>query len=75
MSDGGKEDTHRAKEDVGNGKETRLFHIHVCVHCGSLYRREEYEGRPLTSGVFFCTRCGLEGPLNVEIREVTDTDM
>jgi len=28
-----------------------------------------YEGRALTSGVFYCPNCGREGPLNVEIRD------
>jgi len=46
-----------------------LNHFHVCVHCGSAFRREEYEGRALTSGVYLCPKCGLEGPLNVVIRE------
>jgi predicted RNA-binding Zn-ribbon protein involved in translation (DUF1610 family) len=46
-----------------------LNHFHECVHCGSAFRREEYEGRALTSGVYLCPKCGLEGPLNVVIRE------
>ena len=46
-----------------------LNHFHVCVHCGSAFRREEYEGRALTSGVYLCPKCGLEGPLNVVVRE------
>jgi len=49
-------------------------HFHVCVHCGSAFRREEYEGRALTSGVFPCLKCGLEGPLNVVIREVEERE-
>lgn len=28
-----------------------------------------FEGRALASGIFLCPKCGLEGPLNVEIRE------
>jgi len=46
-----------------------LLHFHVCIHCGSAFRREVFEGRSITSGVFLCPKCGLEGPLNVEIRE------
>ena len=49
--------------------EPDLNHFHVCVHCGSAFRREEYEGRALTSGVYLCPKCGLEGPLNVVVRE------
>ena len=50
-----------------------LLHFHVCVHCGSAFRREAFEGRALTSGIFSCPKCGLEGPLNVEIRESVET--
>lgn len=46
-----------------------LNHFHVCVHCGSALRREEYEGRALNSGIYLCPKCGMEGPLNVVIRE------
>src|SRR5580693_6157901 len=51
-----------------------LLHFHVCVHCGSAFRREAFEGRALTSGVFPCLKCGLEGPLNVEIRESVELE-
>jgi predicted RNA-binding Zn-ribbon protein involved in translation (DUF1610 family) len=47
-----------------------LLHFHVCIHCGVATRREEFEGRALTSGILLCPKCGIEGPLNVEIREV-----
>jgi hypothetical protein len=46
-----------------------LLHFHVCIHCGSAFRREEFEGRAVTSGILPCTKCGAEGPLNIEIRE------
>ncbi len=49
-----------------------LLHFHVCVHCGSAFRREEYIGRAITSGIYHCPKCGLDGPLNIEIREVED---
>ncbi len=49
-----------------------LLHFHVCVHCGGAFRREVFEGRALTSGIFLCPKCGLEGPLNVEIREAVE---
>jgi hypothetical protein len=51
-----------------------LLHFHVCKHCGVATRREEFEGRALTSGIFLCPKCGLEGPLNVEIREVQESE-
>ncbi len=49
-----------------------LHHFHVCVHCGSAFRREEYVGRAITSGIYHCPKCSLDGPLNIEIREVED---
>jgi hypothetical protein len=52
-----------------NKPPSLLLHFHVCVHCGSAFRREAFEGRALTSGIFPCPKCGLEGPLNVEIRQ------
>ena len=52
-------------------RQTRqpLLHFHICLYCGSAFRREEIEGRAITSGIFPCTKCGVEGPLNIEIRE------
>jgi hypothetical protein len=47
--------------------------FHVCIRCGDAFRREVFEGRSLTSGVFAYPRCGAEGPLNIEIREVSDS--
>jgi hypothetical protein len=35
-----------------------------------VFRREEVEGRPHTTGLFLCPRCGVEGPLNIEILEI-----
>lgn len=50
-----------------------LEHVHMCVHCGSIFRREEYESRALTSGIYLCPKCGHEGPLNVVIHEVEES--
>lgn len=50
-------------------KNPELHHFHVCIHCGSAFRREEYDGQALISGVYLCPKCGMEGPLNVVIRE------
>lgn len=47
-----------------------LLHVHVCIHCGNSFRREEVEGRVHTTGLFLCPKCEVEGPLNIEIHEV-----
>lgn len=57
------------KPELANPPES-LIHVHVCVHCGSAFRREEVEGRVHTTGLFICPKCGKEGPLNVEIHEI-----
>ncbi len=54
-------DTHKPR--------TLLIHVHVCLHCGKAFRREEVEGRALTTGLYVCISCGREGPLNIKIRE------
>lgn len=53
-----------------NQHKRELSHFHECVHCGGVFRREEYESRALTSGVYLCPKCGLESPLNIVVREV-----
>jgi len=56
-------------------KRVQLMHVHVCPHCGYLLRREEVDGRQVASGMFHCPKCDLDGPLNMEIRDVTDVDV
>ena len=58
---------HEMKES-----KSSLLHLHVCLHCARVFRREEVEGRVHTTGLFVCSKCGKEGPLNIEIREVED---
>lgn len=57
-------------------KDTKrpLLHFHVCIHCEGAFRREEVEGRVHTTGLFLCPKCGTEGPLNVQIREIDNTE-
>lgn len=58
---------------LGPGESRDPFiHVHVCVHCGGASRREEFEDRAQTTGIYLCSKCGKEGPLNIEIR-ATDT--
>ncbi len=48
-----------------------FVHVHVCVHCGGVFRREEFEDRAHTTGIYPCFDCGIEGPLNIEIHAVS----
>lgn len=57
-----------------NLSQPRFEHFHVCIHCGCTFRREEFSGRAITSGIYTCPKCGLDGPLNVEVREVEALD-
>jgi len=51
-----------------------LLHVHVCLHCNSAFRREAVEGRVHTTGLFICPKCGKEGHLNIEIREIDSSE-
>jgi hypothetical protein len=57
-------------EHNSNAPQSPLLHVHVCLYCAIAFRREEVEGRVHTNGLFVCPKCGTEGPLNIEIREV-----
>jgi hypothetical protein len=50
----------------------RAVHVHVCISCGKVSRRDDPDGVPDSTGVFRCTKCGLEGPLNVHVIEASD---
>jgi len=58
-------------KDNTSGFSTSLLHVHICLHCTAVFRREEVEGRVHTTGLFLCPRCEREGPLNVEIRDMS----
>lgn len=60
-------------QDTSNSPSL-LLHVHVCLHCASAFCREEMEGRVHTTGLFLCPKCGREGPLNIEIREIGDSE-
>lgn len=57
-----------------DGSNNDLSHFHACVHCGSLYRREEFDSTTITTGIYPCSKCGLDGPLNIVIRNVDDAE-
>ncbi len=47
-----------------------FVHVHVCIHCGCASRREEFDDGAQTTGIYPCPKCGVESPLNIEIRAV-----
>ena len=57
------------------GSESPFMHVHVCIHCGYLVRREEVDGLQVASGIFHCSKCDLDGPLNVEIRQAAEVNV
>ena len=52
--------------------DPQLVHVHICVACGRPSRREDPDGMPDAAGVFHCSQCGHEGPLNEAVIEETD---
>ncbi len=58
--------------DLGGSKK-KLVPVHVCLSCGKSSRRSEAGGVPSPSGMFKCSDCGYEGPLHIEIRELSET--
>ena len=46
-----------------------LSHFHACVHCGNVSRRDEFDGTAVATGIYPCTKCGQDGPLNIVIRD------
>jgi hypothetical protein len=57
-------------KDESNSVPPMLVPVHTCLKCGGVFRREVFEGRMHTTGIFTCPACGTEGPLNLEIREL-----
>ena len=53
--------------DLDNPRDP-FVHVHVCVHCGSAFGRDEFGDRAQTTGIYLCPKCGVESPLNIEIR-------
>ena len=57
-----------SNDDAVDADGAELTHLHVCVHCGHPRRRKEVEGLEVNSGILHCPSCGLDGPLNIEVR-------
>ncbi len=61
-------------EGMSMNPRADLLHFHVCIHCGHPRRREDVENPEITSGILHCPKCGLDGPLHIEIRERPQPD-
>lgn len=55
--------------DLGDSQYP-LIHVHVCSACGNTSHREEFDDGAQAKGIYSCSKCGKEGPLNIEIRHV-----
>jgi hypothetical protein len=55
--------------DMANEGDPGLVHVHICIHCGYVRRREDLRDREISSGILRCPKCDLDGPLNIEIRD------
>lgn len=56
--------------DTLDDRDTGLIHLHICIHCGHSRQREEVGDREVSSGILHCPKCGFDGPLNIEIRDL-----
>ena len=63
-----------ASDGFKAGSEALFIHVHVCLNCGQILRREEADSREVASGMFHCSKCNCDGPLNIEIRETAELD-
>jgi hypothetical protein len=60
------------KDKSKNSAKFPLVHAHICPICGRASRREDPDGMPDAAGVFHCSQCGHEGPLNIAVIEEID---
>jgi hypothetical protein len=51
----------------------QLIHVHICTSCGRVSRRDDPDGIPDSTGIFRCTTCGHDGPLNVHVLDAGDS--
>lgn len=61
------------EHELNSGPRPTFVHVHVCLHCGYARSREEVQDRELNSGILQCANCGMDGPLNIEIRDSPKT--
>jgi predicted RNA-binding Zn-ribbon protein involved in translation (DUF1610 family) len=65
----GTEPTVMSNKDAMDENDSGLIHLHICIHCGHARRRKDVEDREVSSGILHCPKCGLDGPLNIEVRD------
>lgn len=56
-------------KDALDENDSGLVHLHTCIHCGQVRYREDISDHEINSGILHCPSCGMDGPLNVEIRK------
>ena len=49
-------------------------HAHQCPKCGSIVKAEDIDLRTMATGVMTCPRCGVSGPINIQILKKADVD-
>jgi hypothetical protein len=62
----------KERKQEAEAEAERPVPVHICTGCGRVSRRDDPDGIPESTGVFRCTRCGHEGPLNVHILDARD---
>ena len=53
-----------------NSSQRELSQFHACIYCGNVSRRDEFDGTAIATGIYPCTKCGQDAPLNIVIRDV-----
>jgi DNA-directed RNA polymerase subunit RPC12/RpoP len=61
-------------DDSENEIQSNLLHVHVCIQCSHALWPEDLDSRQVASGVIRCPKCGVAGPLNIEIGEIKKLD-
>jgi transcription elongation factor Elf1 len=59
-----------SNENAAGDPDAGLTHLHTCIHCGHPRKREEIGEAEVNSGIIHCPKCGFDGPLNIEIKNL-----
>lgn len=57
------------RQDMATETNQHLIHVHVCIRCGHMLRREEADSKGQVSGMIECPSCGESSPLNVQVED------